>query len=217
MKSCVFSHPYRLLWIVFALSLGVVPSCSDYECTCPGGSPCIIPEDGTVVDSMAAFYEAENADCYADVLHASFRFVFTPAVAESLSLPPEAPWWGKAADLASTLNMFADASVTNIDMWLEKEIDWYSYEDDLTGLAGWRARFDLEIDVTIEEQGQEPLTFIVRNSYLDIMVVPGDEGESWRILWIAEIAKNLDAAGDGAAGLATEPMTWGGIKARYAD
>jgi hypothetical protein len=217
MRSCVLSHTFRALWLVFALSLIVAASCSDYECTCPEGSRCPVPVDATVVDSLAAFYEAENTVCYAEVLHESFRFVFTEAVAESLDLDPETPWWGKEADLAATANMFAEASVTNIRMDLEKVIDWYAYEDDLTGLAGWRARFDLEIDVTIEEAGREPLIFIVRNSWLDIMVVPGEDGRPWSILWIAEIEKGLGAAGDGAGGLATEPFTWGGIKALFAD
>jgi hypothetical protein len=150
-----------------------------------------------LMEFFAYAYEEENIEHYEESLHDKFLFQFTPAVAETLGLPPAEPWWGKTEDVASTRNMFEEATVTAITMQLDYVINWYGcvdlrqHEVPPDTIEGWCARFDATIDVTIEEPGKEPLTLIVRDSYLDVIVTPDPKSTTgeWVIVRIEEKEK----------------------------
>jgi hypothetical protein len=148
-----------------------------------------------LMEFFANAYQEENIDDYIESLHDKFLFQFTPAAAETLGLPPDQPWWGKTEDVAATRNMFEDATVTEITMQLTKVIDWYGCVDIREAppdtIIGWCARFDATIDVTVTEPGQEPLTYIVRDSWLDLIVTadPLSTIGEWVIVRIEEKEK----------------------------
>ncbi len=151
-----------------------------------------------LVDFLAFAYERREIDKYEEALDDRYLFEFTPDVAiDSLGLPPDAPWWGKAQDVHSTENMFESPEVTNITMDLSnKRIDWAptveirqtpSGPDSINAFV---AQFEPIIMVTIEKPGREPKTLEVRDSWLDIWVTQDPDYEGlWVILRIKEIEK----------------------------
>ena len=151
-----------------------------------------------LVDFLAFAYERREIDKYEAALDDRFLFEFTEDIADSLNLPPDAPWWGKEEDVRSTENMFEDPQVTKIVMDLSNMIDDWDpiYEvrpregGGVDSIPAFVARFEPLIIVTIEKPGEEPMNLEVRDSWLDIWATqdPNYEG-LWTILRIKEIKK----------------------------
>jgi hypothetical protein len=191
-------------------------SCNEDRCSCPDngdGSPMRGTGDG-LISFLALVYEDRDLDHYEEALHDGYTFEFVPEVAESLSLPAEAPWWGKVEDMTSTGNMFEDATVTHIDVDMVRLLPWTACTDEVTGLAGMCTTVEPDIKVMMEEPMAEPVIFWVNYSRLNITIVPDQYyPELWQILRIKEYKKY--PGGSTATGLATEQSTWSSIKAYF--
>lgn len=175
-----------------------------------------------LIDYVEHGYSSEYAPLYSDALHTLFLFEFTDDVADSLGLPPDQPWWGKINELASTTNMFNSPEVTRVKLSLARMGEWTPCFDILPGpppdtLYGQFARFVPDIRVTIEWPGEEPLTLVVDNSYLDIIVVPDPRFRGlWTVARMQEICRTPAASPiGGSRGVMTESTSWGEIKGMF--
>ena len=153
-------------------------------------------------------------------LHDLYLFGFTSDIAETLGLPPEAPWWGKTEDMTSTGNMFSAPNVTSIKVTFNRITDWLqclevrpgSPPDTLTAAC---ATLEPNIKVTVETF-DEPTCYWVNDSRFDVAVTvdPG-ETDLWVILRITETKKNPWTGRIQAVRAATETSSFSGIKAMY--
>jgi hypothetical protein len=227
----------RRTGLLVLLAAAVLVSCSDTRHTDPDLDYAIMrqPTDepsehrcadrGTpdaLVEYVEHAYSSEYAPLYGDGLDRLFLFVFTPDVADSLGLPPDQPWWGKTNELASATNMFNSPEVTRVKFSLTRMGGWAPCVDirggsDPDTLYGLSARLVPDIRVTIETPGEEPVTLLVDNSYIDIMVVPDPE---FRGLWtvakmeeIHRIPSGLPVSG--SREVTVESHTWGLIKSLF--
>ena len=136
-------------------------------------------------------------------------------VAESLGLPPENPCWDKTDDTTSTGNMFRDPVVTEIEIRFEEYVvDWYGCEV-MRGdrpYSGVCCRVKPDIKVTIEKHMEEPLTYWVNDSWLDVTALPDfQSGGCWCLLGITEL-EIPGLTGSSSSASATGGTTWGNIK-----
>jgi hypothetical protein len=175
-----------------------------------------------LIDYVEHAYGSEYAPLYRDALHTLFLFVFTQDVADSLGLPPDQPWWGKTSELASAVNMFNSAEITRVEFSLARLGAWNPCMDIHPGsppdtLYGQFARFVPDISVTIERSGEEPITLVVDNSYLDIIVVPDPNSRGlWTVARIQEIYRTPTALPVGGShGVMTASTSWGEIKGMF--
>jgi len=114
--------------------------------------------------------------------------------------------------------MFNDPSVTDIKVTFEYLTDWRPCCDERpdTTYTGLCCRLVPDIKVTIEKPGEEPRVLWVNDSWLDIMIVANPLREDcWCVLRIEEISQLVHLEETGIAA-STEPSTWGGIKAVWA-
>jgi hypothetical protein len=179
-------------------------------------APSRTTEDG-VLEAFAYYYEAMDIEGYDEVLDEMYIFQFTPDVADSLGLPPDDAWWGKAQDLASTANMFNDRTVRNIKMEYRKVDDWAAHIEvrQDTTLSGLFVRLEPNIRIVVDEGSEEPTTYHVTNSWLDVVVVPDRfNRELWCILTLEEHSKR-HLTTPATAISATEGTTWGALKALW--
>jgi hypothetical protein len=140
-------------------------------------------------------YQEKDGDAYEEALHDAFQFVFTKDIAESLGLPPEEPWWGRTKDVASTKKMFASSEVTEVNMSYISVDRWVPVTDSVGGeeYNGVFSRVQPDILVTVETPGEEPMRYVVNESYLDVTVVKDPtvpEENLFVILKIEEIPMN---------------------------
>jgi hypothetical protein len=206
---------------VLLVAMCLLASCSGDKSTDTDDNTWIDPRPSDdVLLILARAYAEKDIEHYAGCLHEDFLFVFTPDVADSLDLPQEEPWWGKTADVASTRAMFEDPDVTDITFAFEYASDWEPCSEvrvDSTYL-GLCCRIDPLIQVTTVVEGDDPILKLrVDNSWLDVTVVPDPDPEGlWHLLKVEEKSKRGLNARLGCAAAATEPSSWGIIKARWA-
>ena len=231
-----FNHSLRML-LLAVLAAALLVSCSDTRHTdidldyaverkstddpseqryADRGSP------DALIDYVEHAYGSEYARLYGDALHSLFLFGFTADVADSMGLPPDEPWWGKTNEVASATNMFSSPEVTRVKFVLARMGAWVPCMDIRGGsppdtLYGLFARFAPDIMVTIEWPGEEPITLMVYNSYLDITVAPDPRSRGlWAVTKIEEVYKTPAASPlAGSRGVMTESTTWGEIKALF--
>jgi hypothetical protein len=183
------------VWFLVLVGLG----CSPTSDTGPNGhGPISRDTPDHLLNFLAVAYADRDADKYDEAMHEKFQFVFTQDIAEELGLPPEQPWWGKTKDLASTVKMFNSSEVTQIlmDYVPEAERHWEAVDierPDGSTYSGVFARVEPDIRVTIEKPDEEPTTYVVNESWLDVYMVrdPNYPNEVlWVFLEIQEIPKN---------------------------
>jgi hypothetical protein len=175
-----------------------------------------------LIEYVEHAHRSGYAPLYRDALHTSFLFRFTPDVAESLGLPGDEPWWGKIDELASATNMFDSPEVTDIRFSLTRTHGWIPCVDIRGGsppdtLYGLLARFVPDIRVTIETPGEEPITLLVDNTFIDVEVVPDPEFRGlWTVARMEEIYKTPAALPiSDLRGTMVASCTWGYIKALF--
>jgi hypothetical protein len=78
----------------------------------PLKAPTVARTADQALADYASGIEARDILTYGDCLDHDHRFIFTDDVADSLRLPPSAPWWDKAQDLEATANMFSHPYVS---------------------------------------------------------------------------------------------------------
>ena len=171
----------------------------------------------SLLRALATTYNEQNSECYADLLHDDFIFVFVPEVAESLGLPPNEQWWGRTTDIEATGALFEDSTVTEI--WFSYELvgDWFVWEDVRTDttFTGICRRLDPLIEVKLQAAGIDTV-YRVDNSWLDITLVPDTHSEDlWVALRIQEHLKQPKTSASPTA-LATRPSSLSLIKALWA-
>ncbi|MGD8627652.1 MAG: hypothetical protein PVH52_01090 [bacterium] len=199
----------------------IVSACSSGKSTgpenrCAGRST---PDD--LLCTLACAHNEREFDAYAGLLHEDFIFVLVPEVAESLSLPAEEPWWGKASDIAATKALFEDETVTDIWFSYELAVDWFACEDVRTDttFTGICCRLDPFIGVTVKDVRADSTyvdtTYRVDNSWLDITLVRDTHAEDlWVVLRMQEYLKQPKAGAPPAA-FATRPSSLSAIKALW--
>jgi len=173
------------------------------------------PDSRRTVDEALADYagsiEDEDIDTYGDCLDFDHRFVFTDGVADSLDLPPEAPWWGKSKDLEAMASMFGCANIKSISFEysvVSRDTSWAEG----SMLVGARVRPD--IWVLFEEAGGEPLYLVVNDEWMDFTFVGrGCCSDCWTVLSVEEVPRaDLDA---NLCRAASEGWSWSAIKAMF--
>jgi hypothetical protein len=143
-----------------------------------------------VLETYARCCEERNIDMYDGCLADHYRFVFVPDVAEEIGLPPDQPWWGKTKDVASMSKMFSSAEVTNIRFdYAVVSSDTLVKDDSLIV----RMRVEPDIRVPIERPGEEPMTYWVRESFLDFRFIRDPlfpDADLWVMLDTVETVRN---------------------------
>jgi hypothetical protein len=156
--------------------------------------------------------EDKDIETYGDCLDYDHRFIFMEDVADSLHLPPEAPWWTKTEDLEAMSTIFGHAYVSDIlfkyDV-VSRDTSWTA------GRMVIKLRVLPDIWLTYELPWEEPVYFRVNDEYMDFKFVSrGCCCGRWTIFSVEEIRLNPDR--DKRIGRAlTEPMSWGAIKAWF--
>jgi hypothetical protein len=196
-------------------------SCSDSD------SPPAVEDptyDRTTTDNLlvmlAASYRDKNLDDYDECLDKDFLFLFTPEVADSLGLAPDAAWWGKTADLNSTQTMFGSPVVTDIVFSYEVVGDWEPVSEVRadTTYSGLFLRLEPFIEVSTVVDSEDPIRKLrVDDSWLDVVVVPDRHTDGlWTILSIREVRKHQRIQGSIVSqSAATEATSWSDIKAMF--
>jgi hypothetical protein len=208
--------------IFLVLATLLLFSCSGSKSNDPGDDPGPIRDTpDALFQAYASCYEEKDLEGCDECLHEDFLFVFTPEVADSLSLPPEEPWWGKTEDLKSTEEMFGDPQVLEISFSYEFSETWYTCTEvrDDTTYSGLCCRLDPVLAVvTVVTSADDPLLiYRVDSSWLDITVVPDPYTEGlWCILRLEETKKQWLQPPFAPANTATERSTWSGIKSMWA-
>ena len=212
----------RLL-LVSALTvvLCIAVACENKTCTCEVEDDYYTrssPDE--LLSAYAHALVSKNLAACDECLHEKYIFEFTSDIAETLGLPPDAPWWGKTEDMSATQNMFNASNVTSIEMTFIRITDWLRCLEVRPGsppdtLAALQADLDPDIKVTVET-GEDPTTYWVNDSRFNVAVtVDPAETDLWVILRITEAKKNPRAGRIRAVGTATEGSTFGGIKSMF--
>lgn len=181
------------MWIVVLVSLGCSPTSDPGG---PGDDPISRDTPSHLLNWLAVAYSEKDTDAYDEALHDSFLFVFTKDIAEDLGLPPEQPWWGKTRDVAGTAKMFGSSEVTQIIMDYVSDARWDTFDverPDGSTFSGVWAEVEPDIRVTVEDPGQEPMIYVVNESWLHVYVVPDPDPQYeglWVFLEIQELLKN---------------------------
>jgi hypothetical protein len=195
------------LLIVCILALAIAMSCGSDSPTGTGGEKYSreTPEDVLLALSFAM--ANEDIDVYDECLSDDFMFGFVTQDCVDAGIPEADPWWGRADDMASTDSMFSHPMVTKIEA---------DFPVNSSSSSGNERTFRCEptIKVTVEPGGGgEPTTYWVFSSWLHVKLIK-DEADT--NLWqISEIREELKEAKSMEGVLATEPSTFGGIKAMF--
>jgi hypothetical protein len=170
-----------------------------------------------ILRELRVAYEGEQLERYGNVLDEWFRFHFEPAIADSLGLPPDQPWWGKTKDLSSTSRMFGSSQVTSIEIELDRLSGWSACLDGVTGRTALCARVEPDIRITIESPGGDPWHLVVNRSWLDVVIVEDSVRTGfWTILAIYETLEGTGRTlSPQNAGVVTDDTTWSEIKALF--
>jgi hypothetical protein len=158
------------VWIAVIMGLGCSPTADPDG---GGGTKLDRKTPDHLLEWLATAYEEKGGEAYDEALHDKFLFVFTDEVAHDMGLPADQPWWGKTQDVNSTRKMFADPRVKDIKMDYVTVGNWEAITDSVGGeeYSCLFSRVTPDIEVTIDESGTEPTTYVVRESWLDISVV----------------------------------------------
>jgi hypothetical protein len=124
---------------------------------------------GRLLETYFRSCEDRNIEIYGECLADYYRFIFVPDVANYLGLPPEAPWWGKTADVNAMANLFGSEDVISAEFdFLPVSCDTIVKNDSLIV----RMRVWPNINVVVDEPGGEPIIFVVHETYLDFRFTP---------------------------------------------
>jgi hypothetical protein len=201
-----------ILGLIVLCIAGLALRCSDDKtCCAPKHGPGCEPVAENLLDCLCHAYGEQDVDSYGNLLHEQFRFEFVPHIAESLGLPAEEPWWGKASEVLVTENIFSDPSVTQVEMDLGEPTVWYAEVDTVTGLECLKARFMPDIRIRLQEAGEvEERTLVVGHSWFDIRVVPDPDHPGW---WcVLAITESVLPDVGSRLGMDTGYTTWSDIK-----
>jgi hypothetical protein len=207
--------------LALALTLGLCAGCDDDPASPPTGSDLdrSSPEK-LVEDWLEKVYSGKDASHYAEALHPDYRFEFLQEDAEILQslgyLAPGQTWWSHDAEQACSGNLFASPNVGNIS--LNVTVD--HSETDATCADCVRLQTSIDLRVTTNPGGPEPLTLVV-NSPQDFLVTkdPSD-ATKWVILRQNDrprVGGKSFSGGQGALIPATENTSWGLVKGLYAE
>ena len=218
--------------------VALVFSCADNECVtacdedeeCPERPP---PQD--LIRFLANAYEHKDIDCYGVVLSEFYEFEFSETGPDTIA--PDGTRLTKAEDIESTRNMFNDPDVKGIEMHIDPYGTGAPWEvcyrevvregatgQDTARFEGLCNRFKPDIKIFVEEPGEDPETFWVKDSVLDIMLIPDfDCPGDWIILAMTETVEEsggtcrsascLDAVGGPLS--SARITTWSAIKAMF--
>jgi hypothetical protein len=160
----------------------------------------------------AAGIEAKDIETYGDCLDYDHRFIFMPEIAESLHLPPSAPWWGRPKDLEVMANMFSHQNVTSL------RFDYTIVSRDTASVGGvtivsMRTRPDIML--LYEAPGEEPRGYWVIDEYMDFEFrARGVCSERWAVSSVEEVSF-YPRPGKGKEAALTEPSSWGSVKTLF--
>jgi hypothetical protein len=157
--------------------------------------------------------ETMNIGFYDECLHDEYLFSFTPGDAESIGLPPDAPWWGKAVDVSVMQRVFNDPVVVRTECSLGIAAGPWPGEE------GLMYRLEPDMRFTIQRCSMpEDTVLMVNSSWLDVEIVEDPyDYKQWVFKSIEETLKEPFTAplATGAGTKATPATTFGSIKARY--
>jgi hypothetical protein len=185
--------------------------------TTPLKAPTVARTADQALEDYAAGIEARDILTYGDCLDYDHTFIFTDDVADSLRLPPDAPWWDKAQDLEAMAAMFSHPYVSNISF------DYIVADRETTGLSGVRKikiRIIPDARLTFEAPGEEPTTYWAAQEYMDfVFMARGFCSDRWTVASIEEVpllGKSDQAREAPVLSTATSsPSTWGMVKAMF--
>jgi len=195
------------LLIVCILALAFAMSCGSDSPTGTGGEKYSRETPEEALLALAFAMANKDIDVYDECLSDDFMFGFVPHDCEDAGVPEADPWWGRADDMASTDSMFSHPMVTKIEA---------DFPVNSSSSSGNERAFRCEpsIKVTVEpDGGGEPTVYFVWSSWLHVKLVK-DEADTnlWQISEMREELKETHIMG---GVLATEPSTFGSIKAMF--
>jgi hypothetical protein len=216
MRAPVAAAVTASMWAVvaaFALALSFLASCADLDFI-PD-----VPEPNPTVqrdapDHLLEFFfqalEGRSIEDYAESLDESYRFEFMDEDWAEAGVVAERPYWGKTQDVESMASLFASDNVISITCDFVKVMDWHHTPAGFASVI----KPDLKVD---EDRGDYTVTYWVRESWLEITVVPDPyDSDMWVIGEIKEsMAPYLSPGCLLGGGSATEPSTFGSLKAMF--
>jgi len=168
------------------------------------------------INALAAAFETEDIAEYESCLSDTYVFEFTEDDWDSAGVTAEDPTWSRAADVASTVNLFASPQVSDI------HFDWVVWA--AKQVSGDSARITIRpsISFVLEPPGQEPFELLVIHSLLDVRLVraPGT-ARCWSISRMREYPRPEGSAHLTrpvraiAASSAAGPATFGMMKWKF--
>jgi hypothetical protein len=174
---------------------------------------CCLPDTpDNLVAALECAVETQDLEIYEGLLHDEYLFSFVVDVADSLGLPPDAPWWGKTKDVSSTADLFSDGNAEFRVAFIPEEDHWTACQVDRGDMTytGYCRSYTADLRLHVENPGCEPLTMVGDETYVDVTVVPHHLiSGHFAVLQIEEVFKVR-----GAAPL-TETLTWSMVKAMY--
>lgn len=207
-------HTKRAALLLLAISVAILTSCGEDKTTDTGDVDLPRETAEELLQQYTESLEAADLDDYADCLDEAYKFIFTPWVAEEIGLPPEAPWWHRNHDLASTEFLFDHADLHSIQFALTV------VDQDTTDAGGdpvITVQMDPEILVTLNPPNEEPVFLEVTETWLYFRLIPDAADERfWVISEIEEENKTLASADLERPGPAlVPPLTLGDIKVLF--
>ena len=154
-----------------------------------------------LLEFFATAYEDKSIERYTECLDDSYSFTFMEEDYEKAGVSSDKPYWGSTEDLDQTTTMFIDERTGTIlfDFGLAVT-NWDTCTDNIwvdDDEGGHWAMVDAlccthepVIDVTVNTAGEEPKTYQVRSSRIEITVIEDRfNPQLWRILRIEEYKK----------------------------
>jgi len=150
-----------------------------------------------LLEFFATAYEDKSIERYEESLDLSYTFTFMEADWGRAEVPPDRPYWGLTEDLPRTTAMFIDEKTGAISFDFRPAVaDWFACTEIVWTGSDWDTldavccSHDPVIDVTVNYSGEEPTTYQVRSSRVEITAIEDRfNPELWTILKIKEFPK----------------------------
>jgi hypothetical protein len=193
-------------------------SCGDKACDTCGREDqpeyARISPDSLFLHLAESFWQ-RRPDWYEDCLAEDFVFELTEEIAEYLGLPDAEPWLDRATDVKAVKKMLTDTSIDDVGFDFVAVGEPGDGEEE--GTLVYKTTPDIVI--TVACPSEEPITYVVNHSWLEITVSrdPADE-DLWIIRKIKEIpfpATGSDACEGTRVTMMTRGSTLSSVKAMW--
>jgi hypothetical protein len=167
-----------------AAAVSLLVSCSDDGCTPKVDEP-KRDTPAALLKSFSDAWEDQHIDAYTACLDQAYRFEFMEEDWESAGVTPDAPYWGKAQDVASTANMFESDKVVGLSFDWGLPLTAETCPDSVC-----RCLYQPDIQVVVEKPGKGRVTYWVNASWLHVTLARDPQDHS---LWVIRKMREEEA------------------------